>query len=572
MAAGFKIAEAYAEIRTDSSKFVAGISAAQARLQKLDVALKQIGRAGMRFGLALAAGIGLAARAYAKQERAENDLATALRATGQEVEGNMRRFKELAAGIQKVTTYGDEQILAFQAYATHLGVTADKLDGTTRAALGLSKALGMDLQTSMRYTALALQGEFTMLQRYIPELRATESATEKLAIVMRKGAQGFEAAMADTKTLAGGFAQMKNQIGDAAEAIGQALLPALMELTGGIGKLSNGVRDWAKLNAGMIVGATKLGLALAGVAILAPKLLAAVTAIKAIGLALVSTTGAVVALGAAVAIVGYNAGKALRNLMGLTDWTRELAKAQGHLADLDRERERVDAKHEAAVKRQEQQLVRQGKAWLGMGQSMEQIVVKLRHMEVSGDAIDRAIERLEKFNAATRAAHAAFKTKWTAEWDAETARKEEERAERIADRRRQQIEERDRLEDELQRKQEERERIKLGLAQTYWSMVLGQEREHAREEEQREARNEARKRANVGQFVGLKEGWRRIQSAALKGFGSPEAPQAPLERRQDRLVKIMEDDLSVAKEQRDALKEIKAWITSERVGLAVVGE
>ncbi|MDD4892032.1 MAG: phage tail tape measure protein, partial [Phycisphaerae bacterium] len=169
---------------------------------------------------------GLVAAAQ-KQEDAERALAGALRATGDEVESNMDRLKDYASQIQRLTTHGDEEVLQQMAYARNLGVTSDALADVTKGASGLATALNLDLATAMRYTSTALQGDFTILRRYIPELRSTSDAGEQLAIVQRKMAEGWQQSQERAMTSTGQIQQARNRIGDVAEAIGVELLPTM---------------------------------------------------------------------------------------------------------------------------------------------------------------------------------------------------------------------------------------------------------------------------------------------------------------------------------------------------------
>ncbi|GAF92916.1 unnamed protein product, partial [marine sediment metagenome] len=181
----------------------------------------------------LLVGVGAAAatvKAYAEQETGIIAMESALRSTAQSVEDWSAKLQAVAADIQRNTVYGDEFILGLMAQATNLGTTAREMEKTTKFAIGLATALKMDLATSLRYTALATQGEFTMLRRYIPELRSTIDVVKQLAIVQRVAASGFAQARAETKTLRGQVLQLKNQFGDLAEHVGSVIAPSLRGL------------------------------------------------------------------------------------------------------------------------------------------------------------------------------------------------------------------------------------------------------------------------------------------------------------------------------------------------------
>jgi len=146
----------------------------------------------------------------------------------------MNQYTKFASSIQAVTTYGDEQILKLMALQRNLGVTSDRLEEATKASIGLAAATGRDVNSMAMYIALAEQGEFTMLRRYIPALRSTTDATEQLQIITDFAARGFLVAQENAKTFSGSLEQLRNLYGDVLERIGDVVvknetLLALME-------------------------------------------------------------------------------------------------------------------------------------------------------------------------------------------------------------------------------------------------------------------------------------------------------------------------------------------------------
>jgi hypothetical protein len=139
----------------------------------------------------------------------------------------MRGFEAFASSIQQATVYGDEEVLSLMQLMKSLGVTSNKLEQATRMAIGLAAATGRDVRSMSMYIALAQQGEFTMLRRYIPALRATTDATEQLQIITEFAAAGFEIAKAKAETASGAIQQMKNAYSDVAEVIGDSFLPSM---------------------------------------------------------------------------------------------------------------------------------------------------------------------------------------------------------------------------------------------------------------------------------------------------------------------------------------------------------
>jgi len=167
-----------------------------------------------------------------EQEKAQIALGAALRASGGYTDELMGKYTKFASGIQKVTTYGDEQVLKLMALQKNLGVTSDRLEEATKMSIGLAAATGRDVDSMAMYIALAEQGEFTMLRRYIPALRSTTDKTEQLKIITEFAARGFLVAQENAKTFSGGLDQLKNLYGDVFERIGDVVVKnqALLDL------------------------------------------------------------------------------------------------------------------------------------------------------------------------------------------------------------------------------------------------------------------------------------------------------------------------------------------------------
>lgn len=169
--------------------------------------------------------------AAAKQEEAHALLIQSLKNVGAQYDAIFPRLKQFSSEVQQVTKFGDEEVQQLMSLGLNLGLTTDKLEEATKGAIGLRSIMGgkLGLTESMKYLALAYQGEFTMLRRYIPELRKTEDAIEQLAIVQKKGIEGFKLAREEALRGLGPLQQMKNAVGDVKEKIGGALLPTVQE-------------------------------------------------------------------------------------------------------------------------------------------------------------------------------------------------------------------------------------------------------------------------------------------------------------------------------------------------------
>lgn len=210
--------------------FQRGISRAISGIKKMGQTARAIGSgiatAMKAAAVAMAAIGGVSAvmvRAFLKQDEAEKQLAAAIRNHGGEVDKLIPRYKEFAAGIQKVTRFGDEEILSQMAYARNLGVTEGQLEDVTRAAVGLAAKLRIDLRASMMLLGRASQGETSTLSRYGIKLDETLTKQEKFNAILKIGANSFGLAEDDAQSLAGRLDQLKNSWGDLLETGGGAI-------------------------------------------------------------------------------------------------------------------------------------------------------------------------------------------------------------------------------------------------------------------------------------------------------------------------------------------------------------
>lgn len=182
-------------------------------------------------------------KAAMKQEDAVFLLEASLKTAGEYAAETMEKFEAFAASIQKATVYGDEEVLALMQLMKSLGVTSDKLEQATRMAIGLAAATGRDVRSMSMYIALAQQGEFTMLRRYIPALRKTTDATEQLRIITEFAARGFDIARAKAETASGAISQFWNAVSDLAEVAAE---PILEPMTKDVGNLTILIQEATK--------------------------------------------------------------------------------------------------------------------------------------------------------------------------------------------------------------------------------------------------------------------------------------------------------------------------------------
>lgn len=248
--------------KKEVSVIIRAKNAMAAGLAKAGAALKSFGQSAARIGAAFAkvfliAGTavvgfaGKAIQAFSVQEKAEKQAAAALAAWGDEVDNNMSKIKAFAAQIQNETGIADENTIARVASLRMLGVEADALEDAAKATIALGKA-GMADEAATKAVAMARQGEFEMLNRYIPALRTAGSEQEKAAILNDFLTKGYEQQKDELDTVSGRWTELKGRIGDAMENIGGAiaqngiLTNVLTKTSEKINAVGNAIAKWTQ--------------------------------------------------------------------------------------------------------------------------------------------------------------------------------------------------------------------------------------------------------------------------------------------------------------------------------------
>ena len=196
---------------------------------------------GVNNGLAnMAKKAGLAAAAYFGSQALLSAIKSSIDLFGQQEEAEKKlRFAAgemtdalvvQANALQQNTRFGDEQILAQQAYLASLGLTQQQIEDTISASVDLAAATGMTLESAVMNTSKTLSGMAGELgEKLGPAFR-------ELSIEALKAGDGIKfiseqfggTAQADAKSFTGQMQQMKNAIGDAQELIGEALSPLIL--------------------------------------------------------------------------------------------------------------------------------------------------------------------------------------------------------------------------------------------------------------------------------------------------------------------------------------------------------
>ena len=163
--------------------------------------------------------------AFSQQEMAEKKLEAALGKTSE-------ALLNQASALQRVSMFGDEQIIVQQAFLASLKFTEEQIKTIIPAAIDLSAATGIALDSAVRNLAKTysgLQGELGELIPQLRELTTTELQQGEAVKVVSDlmGGQGKK----QTETMTGSIQQMKMATGDLAEELGEKLAPTVIKVT-----------------------------------------------------------------------------------------------------------------------------------------------------------------------------------------------------------------------------------------------------------------------------------------------------------------------------------------------------
>jgi hypothetical protein len=285
------------KIGADISSFTGEIKKASSTLNSFGNKVAGIGKivsAGISTPLVAAAG--LSVKAFDTQIQAEKRLEAALRSAGQFSKAALQDFKDFASGLQSVTTVGDESTLKLLQVAKSMGLTNEQAKRAAKNSIALSKSMGINEQSAIRYTAALEQGDSTMLNRYLPTLRQVEDDSERAAKAQELLGQMFGAATAEAQSGLGPLTQIKNTFGDLQEEIGGIVLEYMQPFIQGLKNLVDAFKNSSQetkefITQVILVGSVAgpaivaLGLALKGLALAFAMLTSPITlVVGAIGL------------------------------------------------------------------------------------------------------------------------------------------------------------------------------------------------------------------------------------------------------------------------------------------------
>ena len=217
----------------DLTSFERAMKKAQKNLKKFGNNLKKTGKTLSRNLTLPILALGAASvKAFHDQAQAEQKLLTAL--DGQVVV--QEKLIAQAKQLQEVTIFGDEETIAAQSMLAMMGLQEEEITNLIPLIQDFAQAKGMDLVTASDLVAKSMGSSTNALSRYGIEITGAVGSSERLDTAVSQLTEKFGGqAEAAAKVGAGPIIQMKNQLGDLSEELGERLMPYVIQFV-----------DWAK--------------------------------------------------------------------------------------------------------------------------------------------------------------------------------------------------------------------------------------------------------------------------------------------------------------------------------------
>ena len=176
---------------------------------------------------------------FIEYDEAMDAVGDALEAFGDKSESSRTRAKEFGIEIGNLAHLSGPAIINMQALGVTIGgLTGDKLEAATRAAVGLSKGLGVDLDTAMKAVSKASIGSTKDLAKLGIVVDENATATEKYYAVLEKGEKLFAADTAGAATFKEQIDDLKKAAGELTVTLGEVVNETLGDSSKGKGFLS----------------------------------------------------------------------------------------------------------------------------------------------------------------------------------------------------------------------------------------------------------------------------------------------------------------------------------------------
>lgn len=326
-------------VRSLNVKVLADIKDFSSKMQNVSRTMKSVGKDMQKIGKNMSfaitaplAAIGTAGvLAWDKQAKAIAQVDQGLKTTGGTVGKTSKELQDMAAQLQSITTFGDEEILkdATAQLLTFTNITGEQFDRTQKAALDLATRLDGDLKSSSiqlgkalndpvaNLSALSRSGiQFSKSQKEtINQLVKTNRLADAQTIILNELEKQYGgSAEAAAKAGLGPFQQLSNTLGDITEQFGKIIIEALTPFIAKIKSLAESFTSLSPETKKMIVIFASVAAAIGPVLFILGKVVAFIPTLitgfgvlKAAVMAMTGPFGLIaIAIGAAIVLIIKN--------------------------------------------------------------------------------------------------------------------------------------------------------------------------------------------------------------------------------------------------------------------------
>lgn len=167
---------------------------------------------------------------YDKQVKAEKSLQVALGKTSKELLSQ-------ASALQKRTRFGDESIIAGQAFLAQMGLEEQQIKRLTPAILDMAEAKGMDLKTAFDLVSKTVGSSTNALSRYGLTIEGVAKSDARVESAVKALSGAFEGQAEAALVGTGIITQFSNIVGDLKERLGGLLIKGLYPIFKGLNNL-----------------------------------------------------------------------------------------------------------------------------------------------------------------------------------------------------------------------------------------------------------------------------------------------------------------------------------------------
>lgn len=282
---GISLGSAFAGIHLDLAGLKDDINKAKqtfsSGLKDMGADMSSTGRTMISAFAPLTAVFGLAAKASNDHAEALGQLNAVLKSTGGAAGVTRDAVLNLAKELENSTNYSDEAVISAQNLLLTFGQIKSKtFPEVTKAVLDMATSMRIDLRSAALMVGKAMQSPVdgvTSLQRN--GVRLTEEQKELVrqmvavgdtagaqALIVKELGVEFGGSAEAAANSGNGFAQLTNTINDLMVSVGDALAPAIKDLTKQLKPIIASISEWVSKNprliltvAGVAAGMTVLG-------------------------------------------------------------------------------------------------------------------------------------------------------------------------------------------------------------------------------------------------------------------------------------------------------------------------